>query len=114
MKKPTNKSFDITISIDVLEHIPVQDLHWVLNEIFVFSSKAVFINVACYAASALLPNGKNAHVSVFNPDWWSGFIYSIAHNYNVKVFLVCTKKTPKTKFYNFCINDSFDNYKIIN
>ena len=28
------------------------------------------INVACYNAAALLPNGENAHVTVRAPSWW--------------------------------------------
>lgn len=111
-KKPSKNLFDITISIDVLEHIPTQDLNWVINEIFQFSKKAVFINVACYPAVALLPNGHNAHVSVFDPSWWFNLIYSIANEYKLKVFLICTKKNPNTEYYNYCINDNFDNYTI--
>ena len=91
-KKPKSKKFDITISVDVLEHIPPQDLYWVINEIFNFSNKAVFLNVACYAALKLLPNGQNAHVSIFSPEWWFGFIYSIAHNYDLKVFFSLHQK----------------------
>ena len=38
-EKPSHKNFDIVISIDVLEHIPVEDLNWVIEEIFDFSRK---------------------------------------------------------------------------
>lgn len=111
-KPPKQKNFDICISIDVLEHVPYQDLNWVINEIFEYSKKIVFINVACYPASARLPNGKNAHVSVFDPWWWCGFIHSIASNYERKVFVTCTyPKEGKKKFFNYAINDSFNNYK---
>tara|TARA_B110000263_G_C15268488_1_gene492279 strand:- start:744 stop:1388 length:645 start_codon:yes stop_codon:yes gene_type:complete len=106
-----NKSFDITISIDVLEHIPQQDLGWVIKEIFEFSNNIIFINVACYDAYAKLPNGKNAHVSVFNPWWWHGFISSIACNYEKKVFVCCSyKEKNQNKIFNFSINDDFKNY----
>ncbi len=88
--KPTKSVFDIVLCIDVLEHIPYQDLGWVLNEIFEFSKKIVFINVACYKSSAKLINGKNAHVSLFDPLWWSGYIQAISSKYEKKVFLVCT------------------------
>ena len=40
-KPNKNESFDIAISIDVLEHIPTQDLGWVINEIFEYSKKIV-------------------------------------------------------------------------
>ena len=106
------QSVDLVTSSDVLEHVPYQDLNWVINEIFEYSKKIVFINVACYPASARLPNGKNAHVSVFDPWWWCGFIHSIASNYERKVFVTCTyPKEGKKKFFNYAINDSFNNYK---
>lgn len=106
-----NEVFDISISIDVLEHIPTQDLGWVINEIFEYSKNIVFINVACYAAAAKLPNGKNAHLSIFDPWWWIGYISAISSNYDRKVFLVCTFfKDGKKKFFSYAINDNFKSY----
>ena len=111
-KPDKNKVFDITISIDVLEHIPFQDLAWVIREIFDYSKKIIFINVACYPASATLPNGKNAHQSIFDPWWWSGFISAIASQYKKKVFLICTFiKNEKKEFFSYAINDDFNRYK---
>ena len=84
--RPIKKKFDIVISIDVLEHIPFEDLKWVINEIFEYSKDVVFINVACYPAKVLLSNGKNAHVSLFEPWWWCGFVSAIASNFEKKYF----------------------------
>lgn len=110
--EPYNKKFDITISIDVLEHIPYSDLGWVVNEIFKYASEAVFINVACYPSKAKLPNGKNAHVSLFDPMWWCGFISAIASKYNNKVFIICTFfKNHKKEYFSYSINDNFNNYQ---
>jgi hypothetical protein len=113
-KKPIGFFFDIVISIDVLEHIPYQDLGWVIDEIFKFSKDIVFINVACYSATAKLPNGKNAHVSIFNPWWWCGFVEAIASRYKIKTFLVCTylenNDRTKPKNLSYSINDKFENY----
>ena len=106
-----NDLFDIAISIDVLEHIPTQDLGWVINEIFEYSKNIVFINVACYPAAAKLPNGNNAHVSIFDPWWWCGYISAIASCYDKKVFVVCTySKKGKKHFFSYAINDNFKNY----
>ena len=110
-EKPSHKNFDIVISIDVLEHIPVEDLSWVIEEIFDFSRKVVFLNVACYPADKILPNGKNAHVSIFHPLWWFGFISCIASKFKKKCFLVCTTiENGNRKYHNFAINDKFENY----
>ena len=111
--KPVGKKFDMVISIDVLEHIPLQDLGWVIEEIFDFSKEIIFINVACYAAQRTFSDGSNVHVSLFQPMWWYGFITKIALNHNKKCFLVCSSfKDDKFQFSNFAINDNFENYTI--
>lgn len=109
--KPIGKKFDIVISIDVLEHIPLEDLGWVIEEIFDFSKKIVFINVACYPAERTFSDGSNVHVSLFPPMWWYGFVTKIALNQNKKCFLVCSYfADDKLQFSNFAINDNFKNY----
>jgi len=111
-KPKKSNIFDIVVSIDVLEHIPQQDLSWVIDEIFEYSKNIVFINVACYPAIATLPNSKNAHVSLFHPWWWCGFITAIANKYNKKAFLVCTHMVNnKRNYLSYAINDDFNNYK---
>ncbi len=62
--------FDGVISTDVLEHCPEEDLAWILEEIFGYATRFVYLNVACYPARKTLPNGENAHATVRPPDWW--------------------------------------------
>ena len=38
------------------------------------------MNVACYSAAALLPNGKNAHINIKNHKWWFEKILSFKKN----------------------------------
>ena len=114
-KKP-KKKFDIVISIDVLEHIPSQDLAWVIEEIFSFSNDIVFINVACYLAGTILDDGRNAHVTVLSPPKWHDIILKITKNYNLRIFLTCSyynfsNKSKKIEFISYAINDDFNNYK---
>jgi hypothetical protein len=66
---PTGK-FDGVISTDVLEHCPEEDIPWIVDEIFSFSKKFVFANVACYPAKKRLPNGENAHCTIKPMEWW--------------------------------------------
>lgn len=109
--KPINQKFDIVVSIDVLEHIPLEDLNWVISEIFNFSKKIIFLNVACYPAERTFPDGTNLHVSLFHPMWWYGFVTSIAANHKKKCFLICSSiKNDKITYNNFAINDDFKNY----
>ena len=110
--KPANQKFDIVISIDVLEHIPLQDLNWVISEILSFSKNIVFINVACYPADIMLDDGRNAHISLFPPMWWYGFISALSSKYNLKIFLVCsTFENKKIKYFSFGINDDLKKYQ---
>ena len=62
--KLTKNKVDMTICIDVLEHIPSFDIHWVLRDFFSLTKKIVFISVACYEASAILPSSQNAHINI--------------------------------------------------
>ena len=67
--KPTDK-FDLVISTDVLEHIPVDNLKDAIDDIFSYSKKWVFISVCCRKAKAILPNGYNAHATIESAKWW--------------------------------------------
>jgi hypothetical protein len=67
--KPTGK-FDLVISTDVLEHIPVDNLKDIIDEIFNYSKKWVFLSVCCRKANAILPNGYNAHATIESAKWW--------------------------------------------
>jgi FkbM family methyltransferase len=62
--------FDGVICTDVLEHCPEEDVPWILDEIFGYAGRFVYLNVACYPARKTLPNGENAHVTVRPPEWW--------------------------------------------
>jgi hypothetical protein len=65
-----SEKFDGVISTDVLEHCPEEDLEWILDEILGFATRFVFLNVACFPARKSLPNGENAHITVYPPQWW--------------------------------------------
>lgn len=85
------KKSDCVVCMDVLEHIFVADIPKIVGELFALSRKLLVINVACYEAKALLPNGENAHVTVRTPAWWKGVIDSISTGYEeVEVMLMCS------------------------
>ena len=66
--------FDAVICTDVLEHIPEDDLGWVLREMYSKAEKMVFLNVACFPALKKLKDGSNAHVSIFSTEDWIQFV----------------------------------------
>ena len=82
---------DCVICMDVLEHIFIYDVPKVVSELFSLAKKLLIINVACYEADALLPNGENAHITSRNAEWWKGVIDATAvHFEDVEVMLICS------------------------
>ena len=85
------KKADCVVCMDVLEHIFIQDIPKVVSELFALSKQLLVVNVACYKAAALLPNGENAHITVRSPDWWKGVFDAISSGYeNIEVMLICS------------------------
>ena len=68
--KPTAETFDGVICVDVLEHIPEPDIAGVLDEIFGYARKFVFVTVCCRLAKKSLPNGENCHITIKDENWW--------------------------------------------
>ena len=77
---PSKKS-DLVLCTDVLEHIPEDDLDWIIREIFSLANTTVFLNVSCQLAKKTFTSGKykgeNVHVSVFDHSWWLNKIKTI-------------------------------------
>ena len=83
---------DCVVCVDVLEHIFLADVPKVVNDLFSLAKKMLIINVACYPAAAMLPNGENAHITVREPLWWKGVIDSISIEYpDIEVLLICSE-----------------------
>ncbi len=77
--------------MDVLEHIFIEDIPKVVDELFFLAKKLLIVNVACYKAAALLPNGENAHITIRSPDWWKGVFDVTASNYkDTEFMLICS------------------------
>ena len=67
--------------------------------------------MACYPADVNLEDGRNAHISLFHPKWWWGFVTALSNEYNLKIFLVCSYfENKEIKYTSFGINDDFNNY----
>jgi hypothetical protein len=62
----------------VLEHIPEDDMEWVVAELFRYATRFVFANIACYPAHRVLPNGANAHCTVRPAKWWRRLVDAVA------------------------------------
>ncbi|BCH33142.1 hypothetical protein MesoLjLc_50720 [Mesorhizobium sp. L-8-10] len=73
--------FDGVISTDVLEHIDEPDVDGILDDIFSsvlvrpecdLGKSFVFLAIACRPSKKLLPDGRDAHLTVRPPEWWAG------------------------------------------
>lgn len=74
---PTGK-FDGVISTEVLQHVPEEDMPWVVDELFTLAQKFLFVNASSFAADYLLPNGENAHSTIQPVKWWRDLIQGSA------------------------------------
>ena len=63
--------FDGVVCTDVLEHIPRQIIENVLVEIFSYSKKFSYLVIAMFPAGEILPDGRNAHVTLYDKSWWT-------------------------------------------
>jgi len=63
-------NFDGVICTDVLEHIEEENLDEVLAQIFSKANTFVYLGVCTVPALAILPDGRNAHVTIKPFEWW--------------------------------------------
>jgi hypothetical protein len=66
---PPEEVVDMVLNIDVMEHIPESAVDETLQSIRSLSEK-VFFNINCQLAWNTLPDGSNAHCTVYPPEWW--------------------------------------------
>lgn len=62
--------FDGVTVLDVMEHVPEEDVPWVLEEIFGFARKFVFFLVTTVLARKRFQDGRNVHVTIKPELWW--------------------------------------------
>lgn len=80
-KKPIG-FFDLLLCVDVLEHIEENKIQETLLDIFSYSNN-VILTITCYPATQILPNGKNAHYTIKNPEWWNELLKPYDKKYSV-------------------------------
>lgn len=85
-EKPKTK-FDVVISTDVMEHIPECCVDHVLQEIFGYAEKMVFLAIAIKPASGRLPNGENKHLTVKPIEWWEKKVKGISEGTRIPYIL---------------------------
>lgn len=69
-KPPTATKFDIVVCTDVLEHVEPQFVEQTLAALRLLTGHAAHLCIACTPAKTILPDGRNAHLTVESPEWW--------------------------------------------
>lgn len=67
--KPTEPA-DILVCLDVLEHIEMETIDAVLNDIKKLTKRFCFLVIDLQPAVKLLSDGRNAHILLAPTDWW--------------------------------------------
>ena len=73
LDKVPDKSYEFLINTDVLEHIPEKDLDAVIGH-FKELSEHAYIRISTRLARTILPNGENAHCTVWPGEKWLAHI----------------------------------------
>lgn len=68
-RKPDGR-FDLVICTDVAEHIEEAKVDEFLEDLFSYAEKLLFISVCTRLASKVMPDGRNAHLTVKPKSWW--------------------------------------------
>lgn len=97
---PVEGQYDVVISTDVVEHIPEEDIAWVLDKIFAYATQAVYVVAACYPAQKHLPDGTNAHCTLQPPEWWVGQMQQSARLHPAVNWTLCTQEKSMFIFQN--------------
>lgn len=70
-KEDGNEPRNFVVCLDVLEHIEPELLDSVLNDLQRCVIDKGFFIIACRKAKKILADGRNAHLIVETPRWWS-------------------------------------------
>ncbi|MEQ8860262.1 MAG: hypothetical protein RIC56_16615 [Pseudomonadales bacterium] len=95
---PYADHYDGVITTDVLEHIPAEDIGWVLHHLFSLANRFVYAVAACYPAKKILPDGSNAHCTIRTPQWWAGQMQLVARSYPDVAWTLCTQEKSPLAF----------------
>lgn len=72
------KPADLVICADVLEHVEPPLLGNVIDHICRLARKAVYLVIATRPAKAILSDGRNAHLTVQDGEWWHEAVAAVA------------------------------------
>jgi hypothetical protein len=69
-----NKCYDGVLCTDVLEHVPENEVDFVLNNIFSRANKFAYFCIHTGKAVKKFSDGTNVHVTIKNQEFWTNLI----------------------------------------
>lgn len=61
---------DLVVCTDVMEHVEEGYVDNVFTDIWSLTKKALFFQIATCEAKKVLPDGRNAHITIRDINWW--------------------------------------------
>jgi hypothetical protein len=77
------KPCELVVCTDVLEHVEPEKLDAVLDHLWCITGRVGYFVISLKAANALLPDGRNAHLSIHPAEWWVGRLMQIGWSVGV-------------------------------
>jgi hypothetical protein len=71
------KPCELVVCTDVLEHVEPEKLDAVLDHLLRLTGRVAYVVISTKPANATLPDGRNAHLSIHDADWWRGRLTAI-------------------------------------
>jgi hypothetical protein len=71
------KPCDMVVCTDVLEHVEPSKLDAVLDHIWRLTGRVGYFVIDLKAANAILPDGRNAHLSLHPAEWWLDKLHQV-------------------------------------
>lgn len=84
-EKDPDRVFDMVVSTDVLEHIEPEYLTSVLEDMKKHTGKAIYLNICTRPSGDILPDGRNAHLIVEEPEWWEKQLKAVFKGWKYEV-----------------------------
>lgn len=88
---------DLVFCGDVMEHVEPQCVDSVLAHIAGLARRVAIFVIALTPAVKTLPDGRNAHICLKNPDWWLSYLrkhFVVVERQTTDVLLVACQKLP--------------------
>lgn len=67
-------SADLVVCTDVLEHVEIECMRDVLQDIVSLADKSVLLSISCRVGQKRLADGRPAHITVRSAEWWAEFL----------------------------------------